>query len=276
MTAQTVLYGRRSIQEKEEDVYSIEMQVDWADKTCEDEEWPFRRPKIRKVKGKKIGDYIDDGAHSDDLNRPALRRLLEEILEDKKKIKRVVCYSTNRLVRSLKLQIAIIDFLTAHSVTVYFGNLSYAGENAELIRNIISTIEQMFLKELRKNVTAGVHKAIEKGKKVGRPPSGYTISEDGKEWVLTDDGEGVAALLREGRSTEAISRRLGLPITRVARMKRNFSAEEQGRLSDVLQKTSDESRERTDEVKAKRAIEEQSFYMWLIGNTPFKTDRASL
>lgn len=187
--------------------------------------------------------YKDEAEHSDDINRPKLLKMLDAI--KKGKVERLVVAFDDRLLRGPKLMELLLKFFKAFEVEVYFGNLGLVDENIESILDFHGAQGKQFLKNLRMRTIEGMKTSKEKNHLTGRPPAGFTISDDKKEWVMTKSAVEIERLHARGDSPAKIrsvglkyntGKRRGKPVTltHIISSLKNIKAYREERLEECI------------------------------------------
>lgn len=267
----TVVYARRSkkeaqtSKEADADVHSLDSQIGWARDASECEGWRFLEPKLRRVKGRRVGRFVDDGYSGRRVKRPALEALCREVR--KGTVERVLIHYVDRLARKTSISLAVLDYFVARDVKFRFGDMwETAGENGRLIITILSAIAEQQVAQIRRKTKEGVQRAIAEDKLVGRSPSGFTVTKTGKAYRLKKDGRQVKDGVEAGMSAELIAETYHLPITRVRRIIGNLEAwgGNDAALKRHVADRSAAARERAAKAEARYEEEEKEFRRWLI------------
>ena len=159
-----------------------------------------------------VADDYDDGGYSGgNMERPALKRLINDIVADRVDI--VVVYKIDRLTRSLVDFARLIDLFEQHkvsfvSVTQQFNTTTSMGR---LMLNILLSFAQ-FEREvtgerIRDKIAASKRKGIWMG---GYVPLGYAV-KDRKLWIVEQDAATIRRIFQrfvELRSVTELSREL--------------------------------------------------------------------
>ncbi len=170
----------------------------------------------------------------------------------------------------------LLLFFKAHRVEVIFGDVGSVTDELLPMLDMYGAQGGQFLRMLRQKTRDGIQAAIDKGHKVGRPPSGFTVSHDKTEWVLTPVGKRIERLRNDGYGAVEIrnmglkygtGKRVNKPVTLtfVKRAIRNIELSHDGLLEDYLAEGRAQRRDdwkhwrnvrRTREKDAKRALED--------------------
>ena len=142
-------------------------------------------------------EYVDEGISGSKDSRPALNELMDDA--KKRRFDVVLVWRFDRFARSTKhLILALEEFKNLGIDFVSFQeNIDTSSPLGSAIFTIISAVAQLERDIIAERVKAGLRRAKENGKKLGRP----------KEKVDMDQ---VKALHSQGYSTRAIAEELGL------------------------------------------------------------------
>ena len=135
--------------------------------------------------------YIDDGYSARTLNRPALQKLLNDILEGK--VTHLIIWKLDRLSRNFLDTILLIEDLNRLNVEVVsvVENLDTTSIIGKMILAILSGFSQKEIEDLSRRVKIGLHARIRKGLwRGGTPPYGYHYNQDAGK-LEVDDHEAV-------------------------------------------------------------------------------------
>jgi putative DNA-invertase from lambdoid prophage Rac len=145
-----------------------------------------------------VGTFVDIASGSRD-DRPELQKILT--LAKQRKIDAVLVWKLDRLGRSLKHLVNVIDEL--ESVGVKFislrDNLDFTTPAGRLLFGVIASMAQFERDLIRERVTAGMANAKRKGVRLGRKPVAFDIAE-------------LRRLRAAGLSFETISRQTGVSV----------------------------------------------------------------
>ena len=143
-------------------------------------------------------EYIDEGVSGKKDSRPGVDRMMADVQAGRLDL--VAVWKLDRLGRSLRHVLALLDTLTTHGVA--FVSLRDAGLDTttpagRLFTAMIAAFADFEAEVLRERVIAGVRRAQAAGKHCGRPK-------------VEMDLRPALALLKEGRSLKETSRILGV------------------------------------------------------------------
>jgi DNA invertase Pin-like site-specific DNA recombinase len=154
-------------------------------------------------------EYTDNGISGTKDNRPALNQLMDDA--KKRRFDVALVWRFDRFARSTKhLILALEEFRNLGIDFVsYQENIDTSSPLGSAIFTIISAVAQLERDIIAERVKAGLRRARENGKKLGRPR------------VKVDLGQ-VKALHTQGYSTRAIAQELGLTKSTAANVVKNM------------------------------------------------------
>lgn len=193
------IYARVSTQEQAQNGYSIGEQVERLKKYCEAMHWEIYK------------EYVDAGFSGGNMDRPALQNLLLDL----RHFDRVVVYKLDRLSRSQKDTLTIIEdiFLKNKiSFTSLTESLDTSSPFGMAMIGILAVFAQLEKEQIRERVTLGRIARTKEGKYVGqsRVAIGYQYI-DGNLIVNEAEADQVREVFRQvisGKSFKAIARDL--------------------------------------------------------------------
>ena len=199
MSKRVAIYARVSTQEQVENGNSLEFQVDKLKAYCQLHEL------------KVVGEYIDAGISGAKFDRPALNRLKEDI----EKIDIVLIYKLDRLSRSIKDTMLLIeDIFKPNNIDLISLSENFDTSQAMGMATIgmLSTFAQLERETIKERMIAGKLQAVKNGKYINHAPFGYK-KVDGK--LVKDENtrkcvEFIFEKLLEGISTTQIAKMLEL------------------------------------------------------------------
>ena len=193
------LYMRVSTQEQAENGNSLEFQKEKLEAYCKIHEYKI------------VGEYVDAGVSGAKFNRPALDRLKNDV----DKIDIVLIYKLDRLSRSIKDTMLLIeDFFKPNEVDLI--SLSENFDTSQAIGmatvGMLSTFAQLERDTINQRMTAGKVQSVKNGNYINNVPFGY-IKENKK--LVKDEKtrecvEFIFEKLLEGYSTTQIAKLLEL------------------------------------------------------------------
>ncbi|MBR5155318.1 MAG: recombinase family protein [Clostridia bacterium] len=205
------IYIRVSTDAQREEGYSIDAQKEMLTAYC-------------VSKGIKNYDYyIDGGFSGSNIERPELKRLIDDIKNDK--VSCVIVYKLDRLSRSQKDTLYLIEDVF-NPKGVDFVSLNESMDTStplgRLMLGILSAFAQLERENIRERTSMGMKERVKNGYWMGggRVPFGYDYDSEKGILVPNKDAETVRKvydLYLNGYSTNAIARMLGLSYERLAR-----------------------------------------------------------
>ena len=193
------IYARVSTQEQAENGNSLEFQIDKLKAYCQ-----LHELKI-------VGEYIDAGVSGAKFSRPALDRLKNDI----EKIDIVLIYKLDRLSRSIKDTMLLIeDVFKPNNIDLISLSENFDTSQAMGMATIgmLSTFAQLERETIKERMMAGKLQAVKNGKYINHAPFGYK-KVDGKLVKDEDTRECVEFIykkLLEGYSTTRIAKMIEL------------------------------------------------------------------
>jgi DNA invertase Pin-like site-specific DNA recombinase len=156
-------------------------------------------------------EYVDLGISGAKESRPELNRMIAAA--HARQFDAVVCWKLDRLGRSLKHLVVTIEDLSSYGVAFVSlrDNLDLSTPAGRLMLHIIGAMAEFERELIRERVTAGIHAARSRGKRIGRP----------RAYVNPDK---VRALRADGIPWREISRRLGIGTGTAVRSLQNSRA----------------------------------------------------
>lgn len=130
-----------------------------------------------EARGWTATEYVDDGISGSKANRPALDRLLRGA--KRRRVDVVVCWSLDRLGRSLKHLVILLDDLQALDLSLVSirEGLDWTTPTGKLQAQLLAMIAEFERSRTIERVRAGMARAKAEGKHVGRPRKAVTDAE---------------------------------------------------------------------------------------------------
>ena len=155
-----------------------------------------------EARGWTVVEYVDCGVSGAKDRRPALDQLLANA--KRRRFDVVVCWRLDRLGRSLKHLITLLDELQALGVAfVSLGEgIDATTPAGKLQMHILGAIAEFERERIRERVLAGLQRARSQGKRLGRPPDRVPLERLRAVAGLTVD----VAAVRLGVSRSTIKR----------------------------------------------------------------------
>lgn len=174
----TALYVRVSTDAQYEEGYSVEVQCRKLTKWCELHDIDF------------FEHYVDGGFSGSNIERPEMKRLIEDI--KCKKIERVVVYKLDRLSRSQKDTIFLLeDVFEPYNVGFISLNESFDTTTpyGKAMIGILSVFAQLERENIRERTRMGMNERVRQGlwPGGGRVPFGYDYNR--KKGILEPNGD---------------------------------------------------------------------------------------
>ena len=193
------IYARVSTQEQVENGNSLEFQIDKLKAYCQ-----LHELKI-------VGEYVDAGVSGAKFDRPALNKLKDDV----EKIDIVLIYKLDRLSRSIKDTMLLIeDIFKPNNIDLISLSENFDTSQAMGMATIgmLSTFAQLERETIKERMIAGKIQAVKNGKYINHAPFGYK-KVDGK--LVKDENtrkcvEFIFEKLLEGHSTTKIAKMIEL------------------------------------------------------------------
>lgn len=208
-TKKAAIYIRVSTDYQAEEGYSIEAQKEQLSAYC-------------VSKGiKNYEYYIDGGWSGSNIERPEMKKLIEDVKEEK--ISHVIVYKLDRLSRSQKDTLYLIeDVFNPHGVDFVSLNESMDTSTpmGRLMLGILSAFAQLERENIRLRTRMGMKERVKSGLWMGggRIPFGYDYNKEEGILVPNKDAKKVKqiySLYIEGKSPQYIANVLGLKYDRL-------------------------------------------------------------
>jgi site-specific DNA recombinase len=174
-----ILYRRVSTDMQAEEGFSLDAQKQRLLAYAESQGWTV------------VDDYCDDGYSAKNIDRPQMKRLIQDVKE--KKFDIILVYRLDRFVRSVLDLHELLQLLDKHDVkfkssTEIFDTTSATGR---LFITLIATLAQWERETIAERVHMGMLKKVEQGQRNGAPaPYGYNLvdgkllkNEEESKWV---------------------------------------------------------------------------------------------
>lgn len=209
MKKHTALYARVSTEAQAEEGYSIDAQKKLLEAWCisrEIEVFEF---------------YVDAGFSGSNLDRPAVKRLLENI--EKGLVETVAVYKLDRLSRSQKDTLYLIeDVFNPHEVgfVSLSENMDTATPIGRAMLGIMSAFAQLERETIRIRTRMGMKERVKSGLWMGggKIPFGYDYDKESGKLIKNENSqtvEKIYELYLDGYSPNAIAKKLGLKYDRL-------------------------------------------------------------
>ena len=115
------------------------------------------------------GEYVDLGVSGSKESRPELNKMIAAA--HARAFDAVVCWKLDRLGRSLKHLVTTIEDFQAYGVAFISlrDNLDLSTPSGRLMMHIIGAMAEFERELIRERVSAGIHAARKRGRRIGRP-----------------------------------------------------------------------------------------------------------
>ena len=150
------------------------------------------------------GEYIDIGVSGSKESRPELNRMMKDA--HARRFDAVVCWKLDRLGRSLKHLVTLIEDLAAYGVSFVSlrDNLDLSTPAGRLMMHVIAAMAEFERELIKERVTAGIQAARRRGVRIGRPRTYVSpdkvreLRESGTPWrrIAKTMGIGVGTACR--------------------------------------------------------------------------------
>lgn len=153
-------------------------------------------------------EYVDEGISGSKASRPALDRLMADVR--RRRIETVIVWSLSRLGRSLKHLLMILEEFQACGVTLISLKEGWdlSTPTGRMIFQVMGALAEWEREQIRERVRGGLRAAQARGRRLGRPTVAY-------------DPDRILALKRDGLSSRAIAREVGVSNATVSRVLQN-------------------------------------------------------
>lgn len=197
------LYIRVSTDAQYEEGYSVEAQKEKLKKYCE----------LKDIKRYEF--YIDGGWSGSNIDRPEIKRLIDDIKNDK--INTVIVYKLDRLSRSQKDTIFLLeDVFIPHDCAFISLNENFDTSTpyGKAMIGILSVFAQLERENIRERTRMGMYERVKLGlwRGGGNPPFGYDYDQNKNILVPNnhaDDVKQIFDLYLQGYSTTKLAKMFG-------------------------------------------------------------------
>lgn len=158
-------------------------------------------------------------------DREDLQRLINDI--ESGDVDEVVTWEISRISRKLAHAAEFIDLCVEHNVELrtlndMFPSLSGDDVMDKMMAQFTTWMMEFEREMIRERVISGVHRAMDEGKWVGRPPYGFEINDDGRLEVLPEDYLAMQTAVEmaetSDKSQNKIAESLGVPQSSLSRI----------------------------------------------------------
>lgn len=174
----TAIYARVSTEEQAREGMSIDTQLDKLMAYARLQDWSNVVP------------FVDEGESAKDMNRPALKRLIE--LVKKGMVARVITMTVDRLSRNLLDMLNFIELCEAHNtayvcITLNFDTSSPIGR---MVLQILAAFAEFERAMIASRVKMNMSQIVSKKKRyLAVPPFGYQFDDEGKLVIVEEEAE---------------------------------------------------------------------------------------
>ena len=139
----------------------------------------------------------DEGISAKNLNREGMQTLISHVKQGK--IDAVIVYKLDRLSRSVKDTIGLIELFEKHKVAFHsiVDHLDTKTATGRFFLHIMSSLAQMERELIGERTRDALSHKIIKGERVGHVPYGYTLDQDGKTLLENPRQQEAISLMRE-------------------------------------------------------------------------------
>lgn len=161
------LYARVSTEEQAEHGFSIKAQIEKLELAC------------KLAGGTALPPYVDDGYSGKDLDRPHIKRLIQDARDGK--VDLIIVYKLDRLSRRLSDLIALRDELEACKVGLTSATEPFDTTNpvGKLLFNMLGSFAQFERELIAERTRLGLRRRAKEGKWNSIAPFGYKLKTDG-------------------------------------------------------------------------------------------------
>ncbi|HDR7854653.1 recombinase family protein [Bacillus paranthracis] len=157
--------------------------------------------------------YIEDGFSGKNIDRPHLKKLIEDVKA--KEIKRILVTKLDRMSRKLLDLLTLIDLFQEHDVSFVSISESFDTNtpSGRLTLQVLGAVSEFERERIRERVFENMHHAASKGKWLTQHPYGYRL--ENKELVIHEDEAKVVRDIfswytQEGHGFYAIAKKLNM------------------------------------------------------------------
>jgi site-specific DNA recombinase len=194
------IYVRVSTNEQAQEGFSIPAQIERLRAFCQSQGWKI------------FEEYIEDGKSAKDLERPKLKKMLNDM--KKRKFDIVLVYRLDRLTRSVLDLYSLLKTFDEYDVAFKSATEVYDTSTAmgRLFITLVAALAQWERENLAERVKFGMEQMIDEGKKPGgHSPYGYKFDNDFNCTVVEDEAKNVQMIYQlycDGFGYRAIADRL--------------------------------------------------------------------
>lgn len=175
----------------------------------------YKKAKSLNISKEEIREYVESGFTGEDIDRPSLNELMQDVKD--KKIKKLIVTHPDRLTRDLTDKLIICRELEKNDVELIFVDTEYlTTPEGQLFFNMMSSIAQYELQLIKKRTVRGRIRAVEKEGKIMPmrvAPYGYNLI-DGELTINLEEEKFVHLIyqwyVRDGKTLREIGEELSL------------------------------------------------------------------
>lgn len=194
--ARAAIYVRVSTEDQATNGVSLDMQEQRLREYCKARGWQV------------AGVYRDEGASAKNLDRPALRKMLEDAKAGKLSV--ICVFKLDRLTRSLRDFLSLADALQKRGIALasLSENLDLSTEAGRMLARILAVFAEHEREVIGSRISAAMRHKRENLESYGPPPFGFSKAKDGR---LVPDGKELAVMRWVHRA-----RRKNVPLRTIA------------------------------------------------------------
>ena len=168
------LYTRVSTEDQSRYGHSLDEQEDKLKKLCE-----FKEYEIYKL-------YREEGVSAKNTNRPKFKEMINDMKSGK--INKIVIYKLDRLTRSIKDLEMICTMLEEYdcSLESVAEEINTDTANGKFFIRMTTILAQLEIERTSERTKFGLEGAAKKGHLSGKPPIGYTKTNNSKKLVIDE------------------------------------------------------------------------------------------
>lgn len=141
--------------------------------------------------------YKEAGQSGEDIDRPEMNRLREDV--ENGFIKNVIIVHPDRLSREMNGKLQVCTEIERNEVNLVFIDMEYSNTpEGQLFFNLLSSIAQYELEQIKKRTRKGIKKAVQQKKQIQPmrvPPFGYNLTE-GKFVIIEEEAKYVGLIFQ--------------------------------------------------------------------------------
>jgi site-specific DNA recombinase len=144
-----------------------------------------------------VDTITDEGISAKNLNREGMQTLITLVKQSK--VDAVIVYKLDRLSRSVKDTIGLIELFEKHKVAFHsiVDHIDTKTATGRFFLHIMSSLAQMERELIGERTRDALSHKIVKGERVGHVPYGYILDQDGKTLIDNPRQQEAISLIRE-------------------------------------------------------------------------------